>query len=80
MYWKIKNVTAKQANAIITTRKPLGRFLYVDKNKNFIGIDNRNGEAWTEEFKSLKKCVVWLLVDDKPELQNQDILLGENAK
>lgn len=80
MSWKIMNITAKQAKKVIETRKPLGRFVYVDKNKNFIGIDNRNGEAWTEEFQSLKKCVVWLLVDDKPELQNQNILLGENAQ
>ena len=41
------------------SRKPLGLFIHRDKGK-FIGIDNRHGDAWTEEFTTQKGCLKWL--------------------
>jgi hypothetical protein len=28
--------------------------------KRYVGIDNRAGDAWTEDFKSLSTCKTWL--------------------
>ena len=55
----LKEVTSKEANLIIETRQPLGRF-YCKENGGYVGIDNRNGDAWTEDFDSLQKCMDWL--------------------
>jgi DNA uptake protein ComE-like DNA-binding protein len=55
----IKKVTLAEASAIIESRKPKGMF-YTIENGLYIGIDNRTGDAWTEEFKSLSSCKRWL--------------------
>ena len=41
------------------TYRPVGLFYYRDKNI-VVGVDNSTGEAWTEEFSSVKKCLAWL--------------------
>ena len=56
---EIKKISDEQAGRIIDTRYPLGLF-YVLKAGVYIGIDNSNGEAWTEEFSDLRKCKRWL--------------------
>ncbi|MCL1810515.1 MAG: hypothetical protein FWG42_12230 [Clostridiales bacterium] len=56
---KIRKVSKEQADRIIDTRQPVGLF-YSRVNKGYIGIDNSNGYAWTEEFSSLRKCRRWL--------------------
>lgn len=56
----IEIITSEQADSIIETRKPYGRFLILNKDKTFTGIDNLNGEAFTEDFRNLKNCLAYL--------------------
>ena len=54
-------VARKRMNDIIERRTPAGKFMTFDgKTKKFIGCDNSDGDAWTEEFETLEKCVKWL--------------------
>ena len=55
----IKKIPNEQAISIINTRKPVGLF-YVLQKGTYIGIDNSDGNAWTEEFPNLRKCKRWL--------------------
>ncbi len=57
--YPIKKIIPEQAVEIINTRKPLGLFYCVGINI-YTGIDNRDGDAWTEDFKSLSTCKRWL--------------------
>jgi hypothetical protein len=60
---RIKKVSLKKANEIIETRKPIGMFYAILPRKHkkmYIGIDNRTGDAWTEDFYLLPMCKVWL--------------------
>lgn len=52
-------VTSAFADSIIESRKPLGQF-FVSYDNLFVGIDNRTGDAWTEEFPDLQSCLRWL--------------------
>lgn len=61
---KPQEVTQSEANDIILYRKPLGLF-YHQSGAFFVGIDNRTGDAWTEDFPDKESCVAWLL--DYPE-------------
>jgi hypothetical protein len=56
---KCKKVSKQEASDIIENRVPLGLFYTIDDGV-YIGIDNRTGHSWTEEFKSLEKCKKWL--------------------
>jgi len=55
----IVKVTQEQASKIIESRKPLGLFYTIDDGI-YVGIDNRSGDAWTEDFKSKSACDRWL--------------------
>jgi len=55
----IKKITPSEADCIIYSRKPLGLF-YLIHNGMYVGIDNSNAHAWTEEFTSLYQCKQWL--------------------
>jgi len=55
----ISTVTSEEASKIIETRKPKGMFYLLD-NGVHVGIDNRTGDAWTEDFKSKAACSKWL--------------------
>lgn len=57
---KVQKVTPEEASAIIENREPLGLF-YIKEKDVYVGIDNWDGNAWTEEFKSLGACKRWLL-------------------
>ena len=57
---EIRKISSEQAERIIDTRLPLGLF-YVRRAGVYIGIDNSNGHAWTEEFVNLRQCKRWLL-------------------
>lgn len=60
---EIKRVTSEEACKIIDTREPRGLFYTIDSFKGkkvYVGIDNRSGDAWTKEFKTLKTCKKWL--------------------
>ncbi len=52
-------VSHKEAIQIIESRKPLGLFVE-ETGIEFIGIDNQDGNAWTEEFPDLIECLSWL--------------------
>ncbi|MDU4596466.1 hypothetical protein [Clostridium botulinum] len=55
-----KEITSKEAENIIDSRKPLGKF-WLKENEFYIGIDNETGDAWTEEFKDKSSCIEWLI-------------------
>lgn len=38
---------------------PLGLF-YLEEDRRFVGIDNSDGNAWTEEFQDKDSCLRWL--------------------
>lgn len=52
-------ITSNEAEKIIDTRKPLGKF-YFKEDGLFIAIDNSTGDAWTEEFKKKQDCFDYL--------------------
>lgn len=56
----IRKISPLEAECIIAFRKPFGLF-YLPDNSVYVGIDNSNGHAWTEEFSSLRECKRWLL-------------------
>ena len=62
----ISFVDAATALRIIDVRQPLGAFIQEDGGR-YIGIDNGTGDAWTEEFPSLDKCVEWLSGEGRNE-------------
>lgn len=64
----IKIISDKEADKIIDTRDPRGLFML--QEMKFIGIDNRTGDAWTEEFDTYEDCVKWLL-DPNREAQEE---------
>ena len=39
--------------------QPLGLF-YLQEGDKFVGIDNSDGNAWTEEFSDKESCLRWL--------------------
>ena len=55
----IEQINLKRAIQIIRTREPKGQFIVQEKHK-YVGIDNRDGDAWCEEFDTEQKCKEWL--------------------
>lgn len=55
----IQEITKKKAAEIIEKRELLGNF-YLYEDDRYVGIDNRTGDAWTEEFDTKEKCIDWL--------------------
>ena len=47
------------------THTPKGKYLLRECGK-YIGIDNEDGCAWTEEFDTLAECIAWLKGDAEP--------------
>ncbi len=39
--------------------EPLGRY-YIQEDGKWVGIDNCDGNAWTEEFPDKESCLRWL--------------------
>ncbi len=60
-------ITKEEAYRIIDTRKPRGLF-FLKEQGGYTGIDNRTGDAWTEDFESRPKCLKWLV--DKKDGEN----------
>lgn len=54
-----REITSEESAEIIVNREPRGLF-YLQDGDIFVGIDNTTGEAWTEDFTSLDKCLAWL--------------------
>lgn len=61
---KAQRITKEEADTIIETREPRGVFYLEsetgDGRKVIVGIDNRTGDAWTEDFNSKMACFRWL--------------------
>lgn len=65
---KVIEVTNEQAQMIITTYKPEGKFYTVEFVEDgmdtvqelWVGIDNSDGNSWTEEFLTKEACMDWL--------------------
>lgn len=58
----IKLVGPEAAKDIIQTLKPTGLFYEgLGPGRGYVGIDNRTGHAWVEEFTKLNTCVRWLV-------------------
>lgn len=57
-------IRPSEALKVIEDRQPLGMFYTTAQSENgrtvTVGIDNRTGDAWTEEFTSLLQCLRWL--------------------
>ena len=70
------DLTSTRRSAVRRLRKlssfdiPRDNFM-VKENGKFVGIDNSDGDAFTEEFKSKERCIRWLageeFYDDEDE-------------
>ncbi len=56
---KPQEVTQQEAMQIIDSFQPLGCF-YLKDGKWYVAIDNRTGDALTEDFLSKEECLRWL--------------------
>ncbi len=65
-YSWFKYIDQEEALEIIDHRGRRGLFVQKD-GRRFVGIDNRDGDAWTEDFPTLTDCLMWLLDTDKEE-------------
>ena len=57
----IKKVTPEAMARIIEKRVPRGLFYRKAGRRLYVGVDNTTGDAWTEEFRSLRICKRWLV-------------------
>ncbi len=53
-------ITECEAEKIIETGEPIGRFYFKGSRGKFVGIDNDSGEAFVEEFDTMTECIKWL--------------------
>ncbi len=60
----IVKVALETLRIIIETRQPLGLF-YALENLSYTGVDNHDGNAWTESFSNMYLCKRWLLDQTK---------------
>jgi len=55
-----QKVTLEALRQIIQTREPHGLFYAKEGRRLYVGVDNSTGDAWTEDFRSLRHCKRWL--------------------
>jgi len=55
------------AEIIIERREPKGLFIRRVGKGQYVGIDNRTGDAWTEDFTTRNECLDWLLGAEREE-------------
>ena len=56
---KIQRVSSEFLGRVIEHRVPLGLFLAKERSL-WVAVDNRDGDAWAEEFSRKRKAVRWL--------------------
>lgn len=56
---EIKRISQAKADEITSSLEPLGLFYYI-KGGRYIGMDNRAGIVFTEDFPTLDECKEWL--------------------
>lgn len=63
-HYEVFEISKELGEQIIETRSPLGSFMYEDKiNDCWVGIDNKEGNAWTEECDYIHYLTGWLVGD-----------------
>ena len=55
-----QKVTLEALREVISTREPHGLYYAKEGRRLYVGVDNGDGEAWTEEFRSRRQCLRWL--------------------
>ena len=65
-----KEMSVEEIDKVIETREPKGTF-YAKDNDGYVAVDNTDGNAWTEDFKSKEDAIKWL--SDKSEVKESDI-------
>lgn len=73
---EIKYITRDKASKIIETREPRGLFYEIDGDLH-VGIDNRSGDAWVEEFKTKQECLDWLRGNGEKTVEEKEEYLTE---
>lgn len=63
-YSPIEYLYISDVRDVIEKREPKGLFITRDGEK-YVGIDNRDGDAWTEEFDYAEDCIGWLYDKDE---------------
>lgn len=58
-------LTQEEVHALLDSGEETGEYsprgyFYTKEGDTFVAIDNSTGDAWTEEFQSLKECTDWL--------------------
>lgn len=56
---RIQRVSPEQLGDVIEHRVPLGLFL-TKEGDWWVAVDNRDGDAWTEDFRRKRHAVRWL--------------------
>lgn len=57
--YEIRVVSSAALRDVIQTSLPLGLFLTKEAHC-WVAVDNSDGNAWTEEFRSKRKAMCWL--------------------
>lgn len=57
--FRIQRVSPERVDDIIEHRVPLGLFLTKEGGR-WVAVDNRDGDAWTEDFRRKRHAVRWL--------------------
>lgn len=57
---KPREISREDADGIIERRHPYGLF-FLKEGDVYVGIDNSDGNAWTEDFPVKRKCLEWLM-------------------
>ena len=55
-----REISREDADGIIESRHPYGLF-FLKEGDVYVGIDNSDGNAWTEDFPVKRKCLEWLM-------------------
>lgn len=57
--FEIRVVSSAALGDVILTHLPLGLFL-TKEARRWVAVDNSDGNAWTEEFRSKRRAKRWL--------------------
>lgn len=65
----MRRLQAAALNQVIETRQPRGTFYAKISPTQYIGVDNRTGDAWTEEFAGIRALRRWM--NDETEVKHR---------
>lgn len=66
----IQEVSPGRLGDVIELRVPLGLFL-AKEGPFWVAVDNRDGDAWTEDFREKNQAIHWLLDENDAEYQQK---------